>query len=389
MDTIYDRVAQTDLPTEKMDADRKKRILDQAMAQIRQETPRPAIHAGWWKRGWRVAAAAAVLCCLAALGVTAAARFLQPSQVAQQMERQELAALFTGEDAVPVEQTLPAGRYTVTLLGLTSGENVTGYWSSDWTDGVPADDRQYAVLAITHADGTPMAELADPDGDVTLQNSLISPVFASAEYPLAQYNVYSMNGARHDLVQDGVRYVLIETDTVDPFADKNPQLAVILDNEGGISGLLSGFVQDPVSGEITVAPDGEGTRLLFDLPIPESKADPERAAALCRQWFSETEGPADEENAPAEDPLQSLASIKPDVVRQTGTLQSSENVAVTDGAHGKGWYYGEGGFMAYVDDWEDLEEDFVSVYTGDGQVVLLHHEADDTLTVETWTVPVQ
>lgn len=388
MDTIYDHVAETSLPEEKMDADREKRILDRAMAQIRQETPHPAVRFSWWKRGWRVAVAVAALCCLGALGATAAARFLQPSQVAQQMDQQELAALFTGENAVSVEQTLPAGRYTVTLLGLTSGENVTGYWSSDWTDGIPADDRQYAVLAITHTDGTPMAELADPDSDLTLQNSLISPVFASADYPLMDYNVYSMNGARHDLVQDGVRYVLIETDTVEPFADKNPQLAVILDYESGISGLLSGFVQDPVSGEITVAPEGEGTRLLFDLPIPESKADPERAAVLCRQWFSETEQPAGEEDALAEDVQQSLDSMTPEQVKQTGTLQGSENVAVTDGARGKGWYYGDGQFMAYVDDWGDVKGQSVVVWTGDGRVMFLHHEADDTLTVETWTAPV-
>lgn len=389
MDTIYDRVAQTDLPTEKMDADQAKRILAKAMAQIEQEVPRPAVRAVWWKRGWRVAVAVAALCCLGTLGAVAATRYLQPSQVAQQMEQQELAALFTGEDAVPVEQTLTAGRYIVTLLGLTSGENVTGYWSSDWTDGVPADDRQYAVLAITHADGTPMAELADPDSDLTLQNSLISPVFASVDYPLMDYNVYSMNGARHDFVQDGVRYIVVETDTVEPFADKNPQLAVILDDESGISGLLSGFVQDPVSGEITVTPEGEGTRLLFDLPIPESKADPERAAALCRQWFSETEGPADEEEALAEDVQQSLDSMTPEQVKQTGTLQGSENVAVTDGSRGKGWYYGDGQFMAYVDDWGDLVEQSVVVWTGDGRVMFLHHEEDDSLTVETWTESVQ
>lgn len=385
MKTVYDTIASVELPSSALNGSQRQRILENAMAQIDAETGGAVRPAKRWSVVWRVAAVAVLLCCLGTIGVAAASRFLKPSEVAGQMQWDELAALFAGTESTQIQQTQQAGDYTVTLLGLTTGDNATGFWSSAWTDGTPEHDRHYAVLAVTHTGGTPMAELSEEDSDVTLTNSLVSPVFASSECPLMDYNVFTMQGARHDLVQDGVRYILVETDTLEPFADQDPQLAVILDSAGGISALLNGFVQDPENGAITLSDNGEGTRILFDLPIDESKADPARAEELRRQWFS-----ADSQAAgdATEDVLQYLAALTPEQVREQGTLLSRETVSVTDGPYGRGWYDGNGGFLALQHDVGDSAEEYVASCTGDGQVVLLTHQADDTITVEMWQMPV-
>ena len=48
-----------------------------------------------------------------------------------------------------------SGGYRVTLLGSVAGKNLSDCLA--WDDaGLPKDDRLYTVVAIEHADGTPM-----------------------------------------------------------------------------------------------------------------------------------------------------------------------------------------------------------------------------------------
>lgn len=387
MKQLYDEVASVQMTAGALSEAQQKDILNRALTQVEPARRKP-LRMNWHKV-WRIAAVAAALCCLTAVGVTAAGHFLRPSQVAEQMENDQLADLFSGENATEIGQTQQAGNYCVTLLGLTTGENVTGFWSSGWENGTPQEGRSYAVLAITRQDGTPMEPLSEDGGDVTLHNSLVSPVFASADCPLAQYNIFTMNGGRHDLVQDGTHYILVETDTLEPFADKDPQLTVILDTSASISALLNGYAQDPGTGAITAQQESEGELLLFDLPIDETKADPVRAESLRKQWFGEESQTADTDVPQVEEAMQALSTMKPEEVRAKGTLQSSETVSVTSGAYGRGWYFGDGGYLAYLDGWDNPEEDLVQMWSDDGQVELVTHHEDDTLTVEIWMVPVE
>lgn len=386
MGNVYDEMETMQWPEHELTRAQQDRILEQALGRIREDR-QPEVTVRRTRRPvWRLAAAAAALCCLCAGGVAAAGHFLAPTQVAQQMEQRDLSALFAGPDAVQVEETQQAGDYTVTLLGLTSGANVTEYWSSDWEETDAPRGRSYAVLAVSRRDGTPMADLDAETPDVTVSNSLVSPVLGAPDCPLMDYNVYTMNGARRDLVEEGVHYILVETDLLEPFADKNPQLAVVLNSTDGISDLLNGYTQDPETGTIAPKAGMESRCLLFDLPIDESKADPEQAAALRDQWLGT--GVAAEENADGQDLLDDLATITPEQVRAQGTLQSTETVSITDGVYGMGWYYGDGGFQASTADWEPQEKDRVAMWSDAGQVVLMTYNPDDTLTVEQWLVPV-
>lgn len=386
MGNVYDEMETMQWPERELTRAQQERILQQALQRV-EDTYRPTVTArrARWPV-WRLVAVAAALCCLCAGGVAAAGHFLAPAQVAQQMEQQDLASLFAGDDAVPVEETQQAGDYTVTLLGLTSGANVTEYWSSDWEGTDAPRGRSYAVLAVSRRDGTSMADLDAEAPDVTVSNSLVSPVLAAPDCPLMEYNVYTMNGARHDLVEEGVHYILVETDLLEPFADKNPQLAVVLNSTAGISDLLNGYTQDPETGTIAPKTGMESRCLLFDLPIDESKANPEQAAALRDQWLGTGDAPA--ENTDGQDLLEDLEMITPEQVRAQGTLQSTETVTITDGVYGMGWYYGDGGFQASAAGWEPQVKDRVAMWSDTGQVILMTYNPDDTLTVEQWLIPV-
>lgn len=387
MGNVYDEMENLQWPEHELTRVQQEQILHKALQHIEGTHRQTATVRRVRRPVWRLVAAAAALCCLCAGGVAAAGHFLAPAQVAQQMEQRDLATLFAGADAVPVEETQQAGDYTVTLLGLTSGANVTEYWSSDWEGSDAPRDRSYAVLAVSRRDGTPMADLDAETTDVTVSNSLVSPVLAAPDCPLMEYNVYTMNGARHDLVEEGVHYILVETDLLEPFADKNPQLAVMLSSTAGISDLLNGYTQDPETGTIAPKAGMESQCLLFDLPIDESKADPEQAAALRDQWLGTGDTAA--ENTDGQDLLDDLETLTPEQVRTQGTLQSTETVSITDGVYGMGWYYGDGGFQASVAGWEPQEKDWVAMWSDSGQVVLMTYNPDDTLTVEQWLLPVQ
>ena len=59
-----------------------------------------------------------------------------------------------------------------------------------------------------------------------------------------------MNGARYDIVEDGVRYILVETDSVEPLPIRTPRLAVVL-GQSGLPALTGNYEQDPATGAIT------------------------------------------------------------------------------------------------------------------------------------------
>lgn len=387
MKKIYEELASARLTEYPLTEAQKQAVLHRAFGQIEREKQCVPVRQKPRRLLWRMVAAAALLCLLCAGGVAAAGYLLRPEQVARQMDQNDLSALFAGPDAVEVNETQQANGYTVTLLGLTSGANVTGYWSSRWEGSAPESDRSYAVVAVRHTDGTPMQALSD-DGEMTLTNSLVSPLLASPDCPVMEYNVFTMNGARSDLVSEGVRYILVETDSLEPFADRNPQLAVILEDEASVATLQKHYAQDPATGAITPDTAGTGSYLLFDLPIDPAKADPGKARELQEQWFGAPTTVTEETASPAEAVIQALAAMTPEEIRARGTLQESETVTVTEGTYGTGWYFGDGSFLAYPEGWDAEKQSVVQFCTDQGQVVLLTRQTEDTLTAETWQMPV-
>lgn len=339
------------------------------------------------------AAIAAVLAaaCLGG-GVYAAGVLLDAPQAARAAGEEDVAALFEGDGAIALNETQSDAGYDVTLLGLATGSHLTDVWSSAWADGAPENGTTYAVLAVRKSDGTPMPELSDGSDPFRLSDSFAQLRLA---IPGLQPAEYWLNPERRDVVQDGVRYLLIGCDNVEIFADRDVVLCV---STGGPFYNTEAFRFDADTGAVTADPDYAGVNLVFDLPLDESKADPDAAQALIDTWKAggpEQAEPAAGFGQAVEEAMDGIRAMSPEAVRAAGSLLDTETVALTtsgdgmEGYLGRGWYLSDGGFLA-EESWPDGESEILLqvVSAGDSSSAqLLTRNADGTLTCETWQLP--
>lgn len=191
--------------------------------------------------------------------VFAAVMFLRPDEVAEAFGETAMADAFRSEEAVVIDQSQQSNGYTFTLMGIVSGEHLEDIRTD-------AGERSYVVLSIEHTDGTPFA----PEDDCPVT---ITPLIDG--YEPWKLNVYSLDAYRMDTTADGIRYCLIATDSLEPFADHRVCLAVF----DGIAPGANVFAMDE-NGVIGYNDDYTGTKAMFDLPLDAAKADPTAAEAL-------------------------------------------------------------------------------------------------------------
>ncbi|MBQ7876397.1 MAG: hypothetical protein IJ316_03825 [Clostridia bacterium] len=216
---------------------------------------------------------AAAIICVIGTTVSAAIHFLTPSEVAENFGDVKLAASF--ENSNYAVETVTDGKYTASILGVVSGENLSDFKGSAW-DIIP--ERTYAVVAVEKTDKTPMT-IGEP--------IMVTPLIQGLK-PW-EYNMASMHGSYTENVIDGVLYRIIEMDSIECFADQKIYMAVtdsmFISNEH--------FAIDENSGEITVKEEYRGTNILFELAVDKSKADIEKATQylieLKEGWDDETE----------------------------------------------------------------------------------------------------
>lgn len=72
-------------------------------------------------------------------------QLLSPKQVAENLGDKALEEAFSSEDAIQINKSITSGDYTFTLLGITSGKNLTDLKSSVQDIN---SDRTYAVVSI-------------------------------------------------------------------------------------------------------------------------------------------------------------------------------------------------------------------------------------------------
>ena len=236
----------------------------------------------WNLRTGLVAAAVA-----AALTITAGAAvmMLRPQDVAQRAGNEALAAAFESGEAVTVNDTKTVGDYSVTLMGLVSGEGLSRV--ENLPNGV-ARDKTYAVLAYARTDGTAIEE--------DVPDLTVSPLVEG--YAPWQLNAWTLDGGTCTFAQDGTLYYLFECDNVEIFADHTVYLAVYPGTHTPPSAELFGF--DEKTGAITP----KGDTALFSLPLDPAKAAPQKAQALAGDWMEDdpqpTESQEPEEEIPAD-----------------------------------------------------------------------------------------
>jgi hypothetical protein len=149
-------------------------------------------------------------------------------------------------------------------------------------------NRTYVAVAIENADGTDMTKEYE-------NNFFVSPLIQGLK-PWS-YNIASMNGSYSEKVVDGVLYRVIECDSIEVFADKKLYLAI--SDTAFFS--REAFDYDEETGHITENTAYEGTNVLFEFELDESKADPVKAEEYLKQLEEEWSSDNGDEDLGVED----------------------------------------------------------------------------------------
>lgn len=221
----------------------------------------------------KLSVAACFAACVLVMGsVTAVAayRYLSPKDVAVELADNKLEQAFLSEAAIYVNETQEGGGYRVTLLGSVAGENISNFLPCDENNEVEAD-KIYTVLAIEHADGTPMPDTSSEEYG---KETFLASHYVQGLNPM-KYNIMSMGGGYSEFVRDGVRYRLIEMHNIEMFADREIYVGI---NSGTFYD-TNAYDFDEETGKITRNEGYEGLNALFKLPVDTNKADSEAAKA--------------------------------------------------------------------------------------------------------------
>lgn len=214
----------------------------------------------------RIVIIAAALC-LAVTTVFAAVKYLTPKEVAEKLGENELAKYFDGEFEQP--QTVTDGAYKATLLGVTFGKNLNRF---DENGTELRAESTYAVIAVEKSDGSEMTY----NDDITA-----TPLIEGLE-PW-KYNIFTMNGGYIEKIIDGIRYRIIDCDSIECFADRKLYIAVY----DGMLPSSDKFAMNAESGEISAVESYEGTNILFGFELDAAKADGEKAEKMIAEINSQ------------------------------------------------------------------------------------------------------
>lgn len=224
-------------------------------------------------------AAAAMIGILVAGSLTtyAAWKFLSAEQVVEIAGDTKLANAFKGEDAIAVNESQSFGDYKVTLLGATSGKNLSDYMLK--CNGELKDNRTYAVVSISKKDGTAMPETDTFSSEMTEKDEFFVTPFIKGENPV-DINVFKINGSSTVFTEGGVEYQIVSCDNLEAFAKRGVYLGVLMTR------LIDDTVYhfDKETGEITRNEDYDGMNLLFNLPLDESKGNEAAAEKQLAKW---------------------------------------------------------------------------------------------------------
>ncbi|MDE6737640.1 MAG: DUF4179 domain-containing protein [Lachnospiraceae bacterium] len=217
------------------------------------------------------AACILVLCSGTALAVY---KYLSPTEVAEEVENDALHKAFLSEDAILVNESQESGGYRVTLLGSVAGRNISDFMVQN-DRGEVEDNKIYTVVAIEHADGTPMP---DTSSDEYGKQSFYASHYIRGLDP-GQYSLMSMGGGYTEFVKEGIQYRLLEMDNIEMFADKGIYVGV----SSGTFYEADAYKYDENTGEMSRNVSYAGVNALFTLPVDAEKADPVAAEAYLKE----------------------------------------------------------------------------------------------------------
>lgn len=222
----------------------------------------------------RIAIAVAIIAALLTGTVFAMSRLLSASQVADMLEENAIARAFESEDAVTINETQQAGDYSITLHGIVSGEGIAA------VSGEVNADRSYIVISVAYADGRAF----DPCDDLPVH---FTPLIDG--YEPWRVNMFSLNSSALRSSVDGVMYCLYEMDDLEMFADSRVRIFGYGCEYLAPSAEVFSMGAD---GVIDYSEAYSGLRVVFELPMDKSKADPKAVQEWLTRWEEES-GAAD------------------------------------------------------------------------------------------------
>ncbi|MCI8405001.1 MAG: hypothetical protein HFE49_08895 [Clostridia bacterium] len=210
---------------------------------------------------------AAVIAALLGTTVFAAYHLMTASEIAEKADYHELADIMaegdTNFDIAPQQ----CGDYTVELLGITTGKNL-----SNFTDDVD-DDRTYIIGSISRTDGKPILDYA---------GLMLTPLVSG--YEPWDVNIFTLGGGKSEFITDDnmMNYFVYECDSLEMFADHTVYIAVYggISSDGDSTGFAPSrdiFTMDR-DGSIRFADGYKGGGAIFTVPLDKSKANPQKAA---------------------------------------------------------------------------------------------------------------
>lgn len=239
----------------------------------------------------RIWQAAVVMALIAAIGtsVFAGPSQMSPAELASWAHLPAVAELFEGDTAVTVEESRSMGDYVVTLHAVVTSKPKD---DQDIPKVLTDYGRTYIALSFQRKDGKAMADSfrhnlrASPVVDGYEPDWVADPDVGDSNPYLIPVNDSTMEAGDFSMVENGVFYYLFSCDNLEVFADHTVKLAVFRDED---SNGRSTFLWP---GEKVFQKEEDGTvsfrlslpaRVMFTLPLDETKADPETAKKMLEQ----------------------------------------------------------------------------------------------------------
>lgn len=227
------------------------------------------------RKGFCRAAIAAAIAAALSVSAYAAARWLAPTQVAEEMNEPDVAQAFRSANAMIINESQETKNFRVTLEGMVSGKGLTG-----WTEEYIEQDRTYAVVAIENIDGTAL----NIDG-ISLSEYTLTPLVAG--FTPWSVNNWTLDAGVQGMSKDGIYYYLLDTKSLEMFADHTVYLAFY--HGGSPSRDIFTMSED---GSINFVDTFDDARAIFTLPLDAGKANPAAVEKFIRdsgfepEWFS-------------------------------------------------------------------------------------------------------
>lgn len=264
-----------------------------------------------------VAASCALALAIGSVSVYAAWKYLKPNEAIYEIssEEEKLKEAFSEENAVYVNETQSYQDYDVTLLGITSGKNLTNYkfFSSDSSvtsfdlknsddpaedllerGFVELNDRSYVLFAIENKN-----QAFETVDDYFKSPLNIVPIVEGYDYETYQGLFENGSGGRAFL-KDGVIYYMYECNNLEKYADHAIYMC-ISDDLPTFSEYS--YTYDDTFHNIAKNEEYEGVNALFLLPIDPAKADSKAAEADVKAFKEHVKA---RENEPEEPMRESL-----------------------------------------------------------------------------------